>query len=211
LLAVGLVALGRRRVLTVPARLCAWTFAVFSLGVLATQYGSGGFGEWGGRYFAIGLPLIVPVLLYGVCEVGRALDRRTVTIAVVSGVVLSLSMSVLGVITLRSFHENGDELVAAVDRSTRDHPASDGGPPVVLTTNGAAARFAFPVVERSRWLTVPAADAASYAARVHDLGVGELTFVTRDEDDVAALGEEYRIVSEVRPGNDWIVLGLAPR
>jgi hypothetical protein len=210
LLALGLVAVGRHRALPATARLCAWTFTLFSLAVLATQYGSGGSGEWGGRYFAVGLPLIVPVVLLALRDVGRALDRRTLRVALVSSAVLSLSLSAVGVVTLRSFHANVDHLVAAVDRSTGGHPASDGGAPVVLSTNGAAARFAFRSVERTRWLTVDVDDAASYASRLHDLGVGEITFVTKDEDDLAALGTAYRVVAEERPGNEWVVASLAP-
>src|SRR5205085_12391263 len=36
------------------ASLAAGTFAGFALAVIATQYATGGSGEWGGRYFAIG-------------------------------------------------------------------------------------------------------------------------------------------------------------
>ena len=63
LAAVGLLALGRRSFSTPTATLACATFALFALAVIATQYRTGGTGEWGGRYFALGLPALVPVLV----------------------------------------------------------------------------------------------------------------------------------------------------
>jgi hypothetical protein len=210
LVVVGAVALFRQRLPDV-ARLLAYTFVLFSLAVLATQYSSGGSGEWGGRYFAIGLPLLVPVLVFGLREVGRHLDRRTATIAAASIAVMSVSLAALGVTTLRGLHHEVDLMVAAVDDSTMAHPAADGGAPVVVSPNGAAARFAFATVDRSRWLTVDSDDLTEFGDRLRKLGVGPITFVTRDADDLAALDAGYRVVSDVRPSGEWIVLGLAPR
>ncbi|MGI9021651.1 MAG: hypothetical protein ACR2HV_00155, partial [Acidimicrobiales bacterium] len=56
-LAAGLVALRRSCLRPLGARLAFTTFAVFALLVAATQYARGGSGEWGGRYFALGLPV----------------------------------------------------------------------------------------------------------------------------------------------------------
>ena len=59
-LTVGIAALDRRRVTRNPAATVATTtFVLFSLAVLATQYRDGGSGEWGGRYFLLGIPVIV--------------------------------------------------------------------------------------------------------------------------------------------------------
>lgn len=53
--AMGAGLLLRRRSLgSLAARLMAGTFGLFALAVVATQYSTGGSGEWGGRYFAIG-------------------------------------------------------------------------------------------------------------------------------------------------------------
>ena len=46
-------------------RWSASTVALFAAAVLATQYATGGSGEWGGRYFALSLPLLVPLLVIG--------------------------------------------------------------------------------------------------------------------------------------------------
>jgi sulfopropanediol 3-dehydrogenase len=86
LVLIGVVAT-RRRGLDTTTRLYATAFGLFALAVLATQYAGGGFGEWGGRYFAIGLPLLIPPLLAGVLDLGRTLDRTTAKVAGVSNVI----------------------------------------------------------------------------------------------------------------------------
>jgi hypothetical protein len=152
----------------------------------------------------------VPVLLYGVRDVGRLLDDRTRAIAAAGLVTLSLSISVLGVLTLRTFHRQADALVAAVVATTSAHPASDGGNPVVVSSNGAAARLAFTTLDRTRWLTVPADQLDTYGRRLRELDVGPITFVTRDETDVHRLDALYRVDVEIRPADDWIVAVLQP-
>ncbi|MEY2423058.1 MAG: hypothetical protein QOI95_3125 [Acidimicrobiaceae bacterium] len=211
LVAIGFAALGRRRLPTVASELYATTFVLFALAVLATQYGTGGSGEWGGRYFAIGLPLLVPLLVYGVHEGGRRVDRHTAVIAVAGLATLSLSMSVLAVVTLRHFHRETDALVSAVDVTASTHPASDGGNPVVISSSGAAARLAFTLLDRTRWLTVPSDQLDAYGRRVRDLTAGPVTFVTRDEDDVHRLDAVYRVETATKVAGDWIVVVLQPR
>ena len=76
-LAAGLVALRRSCLRPLGAGLAFTTFAVFALLVAATQYARGGSGEWGGRYFALGLPVLVPVALLALAEAGARLDAVT--------------------------------------------------------------------------------------------------------------------------------------
>jgi hypothetical protein len=211
LFVIGLAAAGRTTWSGTAARLLGTAFALFAVAVLATQYGGGGSGEWGGRYFAIGLPLAVPLGLLALLETSRRLDRRTVTICGASVVVLSLALSVLAVATLRESHRKVDAMVAAVDAAARANPALDGGPPVVLSSNGAAARFAFPVVDRTRWLTVPVDRLDDYARRLRDLRVGPVTFVTRDEDDLQRFAGVFRVGVETHPSDKWIVVDLQPQ
>ena len=65
-LAAGMTLVNRPALATDTARVAFGTFVVFALGVAATQYERGGSGEWGGRYFAVGLPLVVPVVLLAI-------------------------------------------------------------------------------------------------------------------------------------------------
>lgn len=204
------VALGAAR-RTRAARIAGLTFTVFAVAVVATQYAPGGSGEWGGRYFALGLPLAVPVLLSGLRTVVARLDRTTARVAVASACALSLALSALAVITLRQQHIHTDALADLVDATAASHPAHDGGAPVVLSSDGAAARLSYEVVDRTRWLTVNDDDLATFAERLHDLRVGDITFVTREEDDLDSVLGSHRALSATHPGDDWIVYVLTPR
>jgi hypothetical protein len=102
-------------------------------------------------------------------------------------------------------------VVAAIDVAARAQPALDGGTQVVLTTNGGAARFAYTVVERTRWLTVPTDRLEEYARRVRGLGVGPITLVTTDRTDLGRVQDVYRETAEVQPSPGWIVATLQPR
>jgi hypothetical protein len=211
LLVIGFAAAGRETWSTPLARLHALGFGLFAIAVLATQYGSGGSGEWGGRYFAIGLPLAIPVVLLAITEVARGLDRSTARICGVSLIVVSLALSVLSVVTLRQFHRDTDALVAAVVATAIAHPANDGGEPVVVSSNGAAARLAFAALDQTRWLTVPEDQLDTFGRRLRDLDAGPITFVARNTTDVHKLDAIYRIEAETRPADDWVVAVLQPR
>ncbi len=50
---------------------------IFFVAVIFTQYGVGGSVEWGGRYFAIGVPLVCPVALDSLRRVASASRRRS--------------------------------------------------------------------------------------------------------------------------------------
>lgn len=63
LLVAGVLLAGRSAVATPPRRVVAATAAVVVVGVLATQHRVGGGIEWGGRYHALVLPLVVPLAL----------------------------------------------------------------------------------------------------------------------------------------------------
>jgi hypothetical protein len=207
---IGAVAWDRRS-LPPPSGLLIVTFAVFSLAVLATQYASGGSGEWGGRYFAIGIPVLVPVVLLPTVRIWRTLDRPTAMLAISSFVVVSLALTATAAVTLRRYRHDVDVLVSAIDTTTRARPTLDGGAPVVITTNGSAARFAYTVVEHTRWLTVTKDRLAEYRDRLRALGVESITFVTTDKDDLRVLQDVYRDDGETHPVPGWIVASLRLR
>jgi len=207
LIVIGVIAWDRKP-LPALAKLLALTFVVFSVAVLATQYASGGSGEWGGRYFAIGLPFLIPVVLASAAALWRTLDRPTAALAACSFVVLSLVVGATAVDTLRVYHHAVDDLVAGIDASARANPAVDGGAPIVLTTNGAAARFAYTVVEHSRWLTVAPERLDEYVQRLKALGVTSLTFVTTEIDDLRHVQSVYRDDGDTHPVAGWTVASM---
>jgi hypothetical protein len=210
LLAVGLVSLRRTDVRGDAARL-AGIAGLFAAAVLATQYRSGGSGEWGARYLAAGLPVVVPLVALGLRRIPSALAaepsrRRAVVVALVA---LAVAPAVLAVATLRSSHRETVALVAAIDRAANTTDPGDGGLPVVLTTAKATARFAYPILDDGRWLTVPADDLGAYADRVSTLVPGSVVFVTRDlESDADVLDSRFRVTEIDELHGGWHILRL---
>ena len=72
LLVMGLVQLRRADVASLTARVCLIASAVTASLVLATSYAIGGAAEWGGRFYHVLLPLLVPLVVIGAAD---ALDR----------------------------------------------------------------------------------------------------------------------------------------
>jgi hypothetical protein len=160
----GLILASRETLAGPGARLAAITSVLFAVGVLATQYSTGGSGEWGGRYFAIALPVALPVLLLEI--------RRRGTQPLVAGlVVCSLALGIMAVGSLRATHRFGTGLIAAID------VASGPDRPVVVTTAPLLPRLAWPTFEHQRWLLATPADLAALVDRLGAVGVERITFV----------------------------------
>lgn len=192
----GLLAVDRATLATTTVRVLLGTFALFSLAVLATQYANGGTAEWGGRYFAIGLPLLVPVALL-------ALKKHTGhRVAAAALIACTAITAVMGVASIRGTHRFTDRLMTAIDQA---------GGEVQVATSGAIPRLAWPTFDRQRWLLVEPDDLAGAMARLHDRGVRTVTFVTRDaEHEQPKLGAAVQVTgSTPTPGNGWSILSIA--
>lgn len=174
LVLAGLALLGRAALTTTTARLAAITAGVFALCVLATQYSTGGSGEWGGRYFALALPVILPVLVLAIRQRGSKQFIGAL-------VVCSLALSVMSIGSLRSAHRFGSGLIAAIDRTA--------GPdrPVLVTTTPLMPRLAWPTFDRQRWLLSQPTEVAALVDRLGAAGIDRFTYVARTEADVALL------------------------
>ncbi|GAC1588015.1 MAG: hypothetical protein NVS3B21_03390 [Acidimicrobiales bacterium] len=156
------------------------TASLFATAVLATQYTEGGSLEWGGRFFAMGMPLAVPVVLAVVRRQAVSLDpgiRRLGLVAVLGSAVL---MSALAVVSLRTQHASKQRLVDTVERISR-------GPirPVVLSTAGWMGRDAYSTYPRQDWLTVGPGDLPDAAARVRGAGRTQITVINYGLDCLA--------------------------
>lgn len=208
LAAAGLVLVRKATLRTDAAQLCLGVFALFAAGVTATQYETGGSGEWGGRYFAIGIPFLVPVLLLALRDAGSRLDRHVRQRALVSLAVCSLALTVMGVAVLREHHSVTAQLVASFDRAG---VAFGEGSPVLVTTQGSAPRFAWPTFDRHRWLLSTPAGLPDLLARLRAAGITRVGFVTRDLGrDAALLAPAARVLSVDGSAADrgWHVLVL---
>ena len=173
-LVAGLVLARRETFASVTARLAAVSAGVFVLGVLATQYSTGGSGEWGGRYFALVLPVALPVVLL-------ALRSRASRPLVAGLVVCSLAMGAMAVGSIRTTHRLSAGLIAAIDRTA--------GPdrPVLVTMSPLVPRMAWSTFDHQRWLLARPDDLSGLVARLGAAGIDRFTFVAGAQADVARL------------------------
>jgi hypothetical protein len=169
----GLLLVRRTTLGSTTARLAAAVGGLFCLAVATTQYAKGGSGEWGGRYFALAIPIAVPVLLLALRNAGPRLDRKAARSAALALAVCSVAMAVMGLTALRSSHRAVAELVAAADRAPAD---------VLVTTEGAMPRFAWPTFDRQRWLLATPEGLEDLLRRLREGGYQRVGFVTRHPD-----------------------------
>jgi hypothetical protein len=172
LAAAGLVLVDRRTLCSDAARLAFGTFTVFALAVLATQYQRGGSGEWGGRYFALALPVVVPVLV-------AALAGRGGRVATACLVTVTMAMTVMGYGALRAAHVRNAARNAAVLGAAAGLTATGRDRPVVVATDGTLARHGWSTFDRTRWL-LAGPDLAGLARRLDGAGIARFVVVSRD-------------------------------
>jgi hypothetical protein len=197
LAAAGLVLVRRRTLATTAARTAMGVFAVFALCVVASQYAVGGATEWGGRFFALGLPVVVPVLLLALKQ--ASLERWVVGTLVVC----SLAMSTLAVTSLRHQHRRLGQLVAMAGTiQTGDDR------PVMVATYGSVPRWAWRTFDDQRWLRTEPADLPALVGRLKDAGIARIGLVTPDQArDRALLGTAEVVSSEASElARGWHIL-----
>ncbi len=204
LLAAGLAAVSGRTLAGIEARLAALTALLFTGAVLATQYASGGSGEWGGRYFALALPVIVPVVLLALRQVVDGVGPAARRPLIAALLVTSLATTVLAGRSLVATEDRSDRLVAAVDEVAAglDHP-------VRIATAGAAPRFAWDqVLDGTDWLLVAPEDLDSWLDRTADAG-RDVVLVTPDPSRDLPAADAWTPRGEVAVGGGsaWVVGG----
>ncbi|HWC12355.1 MAG TPA: hypothetical protein VG455_14175, partial [Acidimicrobiales bacterium] len=208
--AAGLVAVGARRreaLAGLAARVAFGTFAVFAAAVVATQYVTGGSGEWGGRYFALGLPVLAPVLLLALASLGRALPPSARTAAAAALVTCAVALTVMGLAGLRDIHRFTARLQETAAQAGREL----GPRPVMVATHAAIPRLAWATFDDQRWLLARPGGLDSLVRRLHGAGVDRLVLVTdQRERDTTELGSGVHVVSRRTPsgGPNWDVLIL---
>ncbi len=132
LLVAGLILLPGRALRSPHAARLA---AVSVLGVIliaATSYGEGGVNQWGGRFYHVLLPAMIPLCLVGLQRSRDVLPRQGFVVAAASALVLTGSLSALALRTnaeARSLSENAVATTMQVAaRSPRD------GKPLILSS-----------------------------------------------------------------------------
>lgn len=173
----GLLLVSRRTLHSATAQMASGVCVLFVMAVLATQYAKGGGGEWGGRYFALAIPVGVPILLLALFDQRAKLTPSVARRAAAGLVVCTLAITTMGVVALRSSHRANARLVAAVDRAAR---TVDPARPLIVTTEGAMPRFAWPTFDRQRWLLAAPEGLDDLLGRLRDAGVTRVALVSRD-------------------------------
>lgn len=205
----GLLLVSRQTLGSDTARIASGVCVLFVLAVLATQYAKGGGGEWGGRYFALALPIAVPVLLLALRDGGARLAPNVGRWAVAGLAVCSLAMTTMGVSALRASHQANARLVAAVDRAGQ---TLDTTQPLLITTEGAMPRFAWPTFDRQRWLLATPDGLADLLGRLQAAGVTRVGFVSRglgrDRATLDAAGIRIVSVDSSESARRWQILML---
>jgi hypothetical protein len=178
MLPAGLLLIRGRGVAGSAARIVAGTAAIFVAAVLATQYPVGGSMEWGGRFFHLAIPMIVPLVLNALLGARRRLDVTTSRLAGAAVAVSAVTLSVFAVGSIVRIHSITDDLVANVvtlSRSTAS--ADDDGGPVVVSNMEAVGRLSWRESVRSRYLRVTESrDLPTVAKRLRSAGVAEFVF-----------------------------------
>lgn len=174
---VGLLLLRRRQFEEVGPVVMGATAALFALAVLATQYAAGGTAEWGGRYFALVIPVTVPLFLAALRHQALAFSTLVRRGLVVALVVCSLASSVMAIGGLRVSNQVAARMVARIEAASR---ATGDARPVVLTTWVGGTRLLWPTFGNHRWPYVAERDVAVAAGRLRAAGVHRFLFVTLD-------------------------------
>ncbi|MFN8036525.1 MAG: hypothetical protein U0V73_11370 [Acidimicrobiia bacterium] len=201
LLLAGFLVTRRSDLVATTPRVLFLVSIAFAALVLATEYRVGGSGEWGGRYFAIGLPVACPYALFALRGVGTRLDARSCRFALVAVVASCAALSILGLRVLRANHERSASNAALAARVSARTDPGDGGPPVIVTNEAVLPRAMWRSFPNRRLLLTPRGRVGEYLRRVDGAGVAELTFATRDPRlDLGRLGSPYRVVRVVRLG-----------
>lgn len=181
-LLAGLLAL-RTGLLREPGiAVLAGTSAVFAAAVVLTQYDTGGTGEWGGRYFAVGLPLALPVAVASLADLAGRLDRRERRHAGAALGVMSLAL-LIGAVQAVSVARDGAASVLALTEEAIE--SAD----VVVSTAPGVGRVAWELAPSARFHSTSSTSWPSLRERLADQGVDRLALITRDVDaDVPRLG-----------------------
>ncbi len=188
----GILALRRDLFADLGMLVAGATAGVFALAVIATQYSIGGTGEWGWRYFALAVPMVVPLFLAALRLQGRALAADVRRIVAGALVVCSAALSVMAVNALRVNHDGKADLVARLEQAGR---ATGDDRPVVVTTWIGASRLAWPTFEDNRWLFVPEEDVGTATGRLAAAGVDRFVFLTTDLPAVQSQLDRFTVVS----------------
>jgi len=195
LLAVAVIAVGPEHFERWTTRLVLAVVGLMWAGVLVTQYAEGGVAEWGGRYFALGVPLIVPVVVVVVVRLTGRLagaERRALAGALV---VATLALSWLSVRELRAVHTHTERVLDSIASLS----AEAGRTTVIVTDAPPLPRLDWKRFEEHRWLLVDPLEHPDLPRRLADVGLDSWVLVTADPERALDAFSGLRVVGRATP------------
>jgi len=177
---VALVLVDGEVIRSTATRVIVPTSAVFAVGVALTQYAVGGHTEWGGRYFALCVPLLGAVAAASLVRALAAWPPRAGRAMRTSLIVAAMALGALAVTTLHEAHDRNRARSDGVLAAAATLPTADGRPPVVVTEDDQIPRLARGRYEEARFLRVIPSAVDEYLTRLADAGVEDLLLVSED-------------------------------
>jgi hypothetical protein len=176
ILLVGVVLLSRGQFATRLPVLAGLTTALFAAAVLATNYPVGGSIQWGGRYFAVILPVVTPLALDAIRRASTGWHPATAHRVVALSVAVSLTVALIGLRVIRHRHDS----VAATQVALSELSSVAGGAgvgthpdrPIVVSYNRLVPQLLFGEFDRYVWLAPDVRDGSGALAAEGLAGAG---------------------------------------
>lgn len=197
----GLVLLGGSVWRASTTRLLMVACAAYAVAVALTQYRAAGHTEWGGRYFALALPLLGAVSAASLSQTFASWPRQRARAFQACLLIAAASLGVLAVRTVAGAHErNRDRTDSVLAVAASLPPTADGLAPVVVTEDDQVPRLARGRIDEVRFLHVPAPHVRTYLDRLAAAGVRDLLLVSMDpQASLRSLPPSYDPVGPVLP------------
>jgi hypothetical protein len=197
---VGLVLLGGAVGRSRTTRFLLLASGAYAIAVAATQYPGGGHTEWGGRYFALAIPLFGAVAAASLHPASAAWPPRTEKVMRGALVAAGVSLAALAVITLHATHERNRERTDGVLAAAAAMGGNDGAAPVIVTEDEQVPRLARGRYAEARFLRVPSREIGPYLSRLAAEGVEDVLLVAGDpERSLARVPAAYEQVGGIAP------------
>ncbi len=155
-----------------------------ALPVFLTQYSFGGGAEWGGRFYAILLPIAaIPIAVWTVRWWDGAVDLAVLPtrIVLVCAAVATGAMTVGGFVTVRQSHRAAELLertILAQAELARPFGARSALRPVVVTSRTLLPQLIWPISDQVEWLVPEDADLRCALIDLHRVGRAAVVLVS---------------------------------
>ncbi len=161
--------------------------------ILATQYSFGGGVEWGGRFYAVVLPLAAPVAVAALWPASPGWWRSTTGVPALAAVAVTAVVSVGGLLAVRSSHaataDLGRELATAARAAPPGRPGDPDPRAVVVGGQRLWPQLLWPHLDEHRWVTSEREHLPCTFSRLRAAGFGRLVVLGPRVDGLVAVAE----------------------